>query len=401
VLCGLNAERKAESPPVIWAGDRFELGVGPCSTDGYDAALGREQGMAEAERIRVLYVAATRAEDHLVVSAHHRRGRQSDAALLSDAAAATSAPWIAWEPPPLRRDDDDAGNGHRVTTSGVPGGLEARATWAATRARRLRALRRAKVVAATAVAELVEPAAADSDTDPAALETATVERARPSRPLAPLDPPDTDDSGWVEAPDPPRRRGRAGTARGRAVHAVLQTVDLATGTGLAEAARAQAEAEGIPDLTEEIELVARAALAAAVVRGAVAAPRAWREMAVATPVDGMVLEGFIDLVYETAAGLVVVDYKTDHLPDDGAERERVVARYQHQIAAYAAALAALLDRPVARAVLLFAHRGGTEEVDVADLPAAVAAIRTALRSEAERLDRLRAAVVAAGEAPPV
>ena len=43
------------------------------------------------------------------------------------------------------------------------------------------------------------------------------------------------------------RRGRAATSRGRAVHAVLQVIDLATGAGLDDLARAQAAAEGIPE----------------------------------------------------------------------------------------------------------------------------------------------------------
>ena len=43
--------------------------------------------------------------------------------------------------------------------------------------------------------------------------------------------------------DEPWRRGRGGTSLGRAVHAVLQTVDLATGRGLDETATAQATAE--------------------------------------------------------------------------------------------------------------------------------------------------------------
>ena len=44
---------------------------------------------------------------------------------------------------------------------------------------------------------------------------------------------------------PPWNKGRYGTAIGRAVHAVLQTVDLATGAGLDDAAAAQAAAEGV------------------------------------------------------------------------------------------------------------------------------------------------------------
>ena len=46
---------------------------------------------------------------------------------------------------------------------------------------------------------------------------------------------------------PPWSKGRYGTAIGRAVHAVLQTVDLATGEGLDGAVAAACLAEGVSD----------------------------------------------------------------------------------------------------------------------------------------------------------
>ena len=68
---------------------------------------------------------------------------------------------------------------------------------------------------------------------------------------------------------------------GRAVHAVLQTVDLAAGGGLRAAARAQALAEGVPDREDEVRALAESALAAPVVRAAIEAGRWWREVPVA------------------------------------------------------------------------------------------------------------------------
>ena len=52
--------------------------------------------------------------------------------------------------------------------------------------------------------------------------------------------------------DEPWRRGRAGTSIGRAVHAVLQVVNLKTGDGLADIASAQAAAEGLPGRADDI-----------------------------------------------------------------------------------------------------------------------------------------------------
>ena len=64
----------------------------------------------------------------------------------------------------------------------------------------------------------------------------------------------------------PYRRGRGGTNLGRAVHAVLQSIDLLTGEGLEDICRAQAEAEGIGDAAEDVLELSRNALATETVK---------------------------------------------------------------------------------------------------------------------------------------
>jgi ATP-dependent helicase/nuclease subunit A len=78
----------------------------------------------------------------------------------------------------------------------------------------------------------------------------------------------------------------------------------------------------------------------------------WRETYVGTVrADGVLLEGYIDLVYrEDDGSLVIVDYKTDAVPS-GAIQSRVTY-YQPQIDAYCEALAAATGAPVS-ATLLF------------------------------------------------
>ena len=173
---------------------------------------------------------------------------------------------------------------------------------------------------------------------------------------------------------PPWRRGRAGTALGRAVHAVLQSIDLATGDGLEGAARAQAAAEGIPDRSDEVARLVRAALDAPSVREAVA--RALLARGVRRGAGGrhVTVEGFIDLLYETADGLVIVDYKTDAVPSEE-ELEAALARYRLQGAAYALALQEALGRPVAGCRFVFAQASDDRERELADLPAAMEAVR--------------------------
>jgi ATP-dependent helicase/nuclease subunit A len=149
----------------------------------------------------------------------------------------------------------------------------------------------------------------------------------------------------------PWKKGRGGTSLGRAVHAVLQTADLATGHGLEAMARAQATAEGIGRREGEVLALARAALESPVVRRAVAARRHWREVPVAAPLEGGIIEGFIDLLFEEADGLVVVDYKTDVI--EAGETADAVDRYRIQGGVYALALERATGRTVKEVVFLF------------------------------------------------
>ena len=112
---------------------------------------------------------------------------------------------------------------------------------------------------------------------------------------------------------PEWRHGRAATAFGRAVHAVLQDVDLATGGDVDPLAVAAAQVEGLTDARRGRRgSGVRSILRAAIVREA-AAGESFREMYVAAPVGERVIEGYIDLLVRTPEGLVIVDYKTDAL----------------------------------------------------------------------------------------
>jgi ATP-dependent helicase/nuclease subunit A len=157
----------------------------------------------------------------------------------------------------------------------------------------------------------------------------------------------------------------------------LQTVDLATGAGIEGAARAQALAEGIPDREPVVISLARSVLRAPTIRAA-AAGRSWREVPVAAVIDGLTIEGFIDLLVEDGGDLVVVDYKTDTARSD-AELDAAVERYRPQGAAYALALEHLLGRPVTRCVFVFARtKGSAVEHEVTDLAGLVEDVRRRL-----------------------
>jgi ATP-dependent helicase/nuclease subunit A len=169
---------------------------------------------------------------------------------------------------------------------------------------------------------------------------------------------------------PPWLKGRYGTAVGRAVHGVLQTIDLASGAGLDDAVGAQCQAEAVPDRAEDVARLVRQALDSPVVQAAAAAPH-WREVYACTPIGDRLLEGYVDLLYRGPDGLVVVDHKTSGSADPD-ELDRRVEGYRLQGAAYAVAVGRATAEPVTRVVFLFLTPAGAFERELDDLDAAMA-----------------------------
>jgi ATP-dependent helicase/nuclease subunit A len=99
-------------------------------------------------------------------------------------------------------------------------------------------------------------------------------------------------------------------------------------------------------------------------------------MYVGGEVEGVLVEGFIDLLYASPAGLVIVDYKTDSARDM-ASIERAMTRYRLQGAAYALVLEKALGRPVAGCVFVFTEPRIDVQVD--DLGGAKEEVRELLR----------------------
>jgi ATP-dependent helicase/nuclease subunit A len=344
IVAGLGSEPRLRARAALFGPDGPELAVRKLrETAGYRRLADGEKDADAAERLRLLYVATTRARDHLVVSVHRpRTGGQSMAARL-DAVLESCA--TLWQPYRARA----AAAPHAPTTREQPDAdVAQRATWAVSRAERLASAAVPTVVAATGVSRLVEAAGPGEGQDDGIVDD------DPERPA------------W--------RRGRAGTAVGRAVHAVLQSIDLVSGEGLAALAAAQAAAEGVPTRAGEVEALVRAALDSPIVRTAAESGRYWRELYVGTPFGTRVLEGFVDLLVEDPEGLSVVDYKTDQTtdltgPSDG---------YRLQGAAYALAVEQVTGRPVERCTFLFLRADGALAREVSDLGAAKALVRQAV-----------------------
>ncbi len=367
VLAGLGVRSRIQAPPLLWGERGIEIGLGKdqqrFETAGFQAARQAEHDAQIAEEARLLYVAATRARDHLVVSVHHRAADKCPAAGVLELAGDVPDLWRVANVPDREPASADATS--PADTLATPerdrdlSDVEGRAEWLARRAALVAANRRAPTISATALAT---SAGAGGIAGCVAAPDPNLESDEP------------------EGDRPPWRRGRAGTAIGRAVHAVLQTVDFESGAGLQPVARAQALAEGIPERAREIELLTASVLAAPVLELA-RAGRAWREVPVAAPIGATMLEGFIDLLIEGPDGLIVVDYKTDHVPND-ADIDAAVARYRIQGAAYALALESALGRSVTRVVFVFARRGGAVEREITDVRDAIDGVRALVHTHA-------------------
>ncbi len=222
VVSGLTTTPAGRSGhSVVWHNDTWTIS----SRHGdeiYDDFKPIDEQMSDAERRRLLYVACTRAVDHLVVSLHRlpvkpdaADNRLTSAALLAGAGAfdpESGAEPLSFDP------------GRYVRPSLSPDQLEwsEPGPWARERAEALRRAGRRLTISATHLAADLQ---------------------------AWEDPGEGDDEGLrkdaVDLELPPWQRGRYGTAIGRAVHGTLQFCDLTTGADIDALAAAQCAAEGI------------------------------------------------------------------------------------------------------------------------------------------------------------
>ena len=353
VVSGLTTKPTPSSTnSVVWHRDSWTISS-KNSDELYDDFKPLDEQMSDAERRRLLYVACTRAVDHLVVSLHRLPGATAvvpgatNAGLLHAGGAAEA--------------------GAR-TLSGAPGGFVLQraaatelnwadhAAWVVERDRTIAEASWRPTVSATRLAEQLSlPTAVDS--------------ADPSDTGLAKDPVDLD--------LPPWQRGRYGTAIGRAVHGVLQFADLRTGADVDGLAAAQCAAEGIDGVEQLVASLARSALAAPIVAAAVDLEH-HRELFVAAPIGDRLLEGYVDLLVRTEDGYVIVDYKTDDWSDRSRRQERI-DRYRVQLAAYAIALQHVIGEPIRAGVLVRCIDGApAEQIALGDFAAAQHAVQAAL-----------------------
>jgi ATP-dependent helicase/nuclease subunit A len=308
-------------------------------TPGYDDAAAIENANAQAEEARLLYVAATRAQDRLVVP-------------FFGPEDAGARDWGAKPPVTLNERLRYAGadEGDAIDAATLPQLDAETPVW--------------QVLPPVAAPEEVDRIAAQRDEwraghqalvdDPSRmLRYATASALKPE---------------W-ERPsvaDGEVKRGLAAEF-GSAVHALLERIDLARPNDAAAMSRTIAAEFGVIGQEAEIVRVARAALASNIMREALGpgAGRRLREAAftVALPErDGVpvgIAEGRIDLLFEAGGEVVVVDFKTDAV--SGAAIDERAEFYRTQALVYAWAAQRATGLPVREVVFIFARPDPVEE----------------------------------------
>ncbi len=312
----------------------------------FDAQLEDDEGR------RLLYIACTRAVDHLVVSLHRKShnlkpdGTRTKAEQLHEAFA-IAAPGAGQLQFSAERLD-------------VPSQVAIDLEWSefeqwqhAHQVAFTAAKRRLSISAIALAASIANPSGDDPD--------AEVGLGK--------EPVDLDLPQWKES--------RYGMAIGRAVHAVLQFADLSTGSDIPALSKSQCAAEAIVDMESIVTKLAKSAVGAPIVR-LTKDHEHHRELFVACPTRDGVVEGRIDLFVRTQAGWVIVDYKTDKWSDPEL-RVQGIAKYRRQLAAYGVALEHVLREPIVGGVLVRCKSDGpAEQIELTDWVDAMNELRAAM-----------------------
>ena len=291
-------------------------------TNGFENWAEAEQLFDHDESIRKLYVACTRACDHLVVSVHRKESPSSSEARTARYLLAEASQGVE------QTEVDHSDQANLVSeTQGKKKVLRPDLSQWRTRYNQAIALSyRNRFISATHISQAVNSVDGVASLDPGLAKDVS------------------------ESELPIQGRGRYGTALGRAVHAVLQSIDLKTGKGLTTLAAIHAEAEGISELSGKVEGLVNSAIRSTELQQAIS-NRYWRELHVACPMGGQIVEGYVDLVYENDGGLMVIDYKTDQIQPG--EINAKVNHYRLQGATYAVALEKVTRLPVVQVSFAF------------------------------------------------
>ncbi|MEU2004572.1 UvrD-helicase domain-containing protein [Rhodococcus sp. NPDC019627] len=334
VLAGMSGGFRNTAESALWDTDgQLHVNLSKnVKSPGFRTVSATEAAHTRAERVRLLYVACTRAESLLAVSGYQPPRGEGWGTILAEGIAGLPDTTPALVDPTAPDTD-----GADAEADGI--------SWQQWSAETL------SVTAASMVPSSISATHIVHDGSEVGASILADYRRRD------LIPPPTS----VETVRAVIDATESGTEVGIALHALLESADLAMPLDAEFDVRAvsAARAAGLQDTTRFVA-VARSALMSEPVRRA-AVREHWREMPLAGTVPGVdvVVEGIADLVYRDDDGsLVVVDYKTDL----GVSTQTLEA-YWAQLSVYADLLTRVADEQVSALVLVFLRTAEAEVLE--------------------------------------
>jgi len=379
ILAGGMSGPKNDRPTVLWDDQgRPQLilskkdGAFPVQSTGYQETFEREKEARQEEYRRLYYVACTRAESHLVVSGHcHSRTEPiAFSSLLSEAKAA-GLPEMA----SLVGDSEEAMPVEVATRQPLPTvAPEQWWTWQEQVVAKASAPRSVSVTslahggASSLAGEFFTslgvtalaahgPSAEDIDRERVAAVEACDDQPAKKKNIrfAPKDEVEREKSGKPGEPLPPSgggATGAGGAAFGKALHWVMETSDLVPGEHIRKLVDRAAKRFAVEEKDSLLATVEAALANETVIHARY--KQHWLELSLQVAYDGVVVEGFADLVYEEDDGsLVVVDFKTDRVL-----QESTLESYWAQLSAYSAILSRVTRKKSDRCVIVHCPASG-------------------------------------------
>ena len=323
-------------------------------TGEYEELLERNKAADELEKTRVLYVAATRARDHLIISRYRQeRDKNSVATRFEEFVGSNNSLWSPTPQDWASRTFDHAIDPELPDRSRT---IEDRDAWD---------LRHRDTIALASERPWLSPSVLK------ALDAAEASDEQDEKP----------DFRPISNTDEPIGRGRAATSIGSAVHAAVQRCMEIPHADLDQIARNEAEKHGVTENVDEIIRLTVATLNMPLVKRVAAMSREdiWVETPVAVQMftgdsSAKVIEGRVDLIYRRADGaLGIADFKTDR--SFNRSITEMSEPYIPQLGAYAYAVQKATGIPVTEASILFsrlaADNQGEGEYRLPDVQSAI------------------------------
>lgn len=406
ILAGMTAKLERQSGRYVYFDENNHLEMKQKKslvTKGFNERDTDECYSLQLERARLLYVAATRARDHLIVSLYHKAAKKfnADSSLATTIIASlnetdteisrrldflepseqgqtpqgdseqTSTDLVSPEPETknaetqriAHRDDSDKNE------------ISSRQMWVEQRQNLVAFSEQSRFKSATEIARSI---AATNETQSTHENSELVE-------------PDAVTSGDTEEhanqfASKPSRKGRKGAAIGTATHDTLEEIDFSEFTAplseehslaITEIVKRHCHEQSITGTEKLVDSFVKSALQSEVVELA-RNNRHFKEVFVAQQITPKAsVEGYIDLLIETPEGLVIVDYKTD-AATSAKQIDDALERYIPQGATYAVALEELTGKAVTDCYFLFVNKNGTTQRRVDNLDEAKRQVRNVL-----------------------